>query len=85
MEMKKKFPDITFKHVKCYQHTSGHIATKKMVKLGIDPKDEKQKEKYDAIMGNYWKARNEETHDAYFKYMKKIFELSPPIYDYILS
>ena len=48
-------------------------------------KDEKQKEKVDLIMGNYWKARHAGTHEVYAKYMKKILELSSPIYDYILS
>ena len=84
MEIKKKFPDITFKHVKCYQHISRHVA-KEMVKEGINPKDAKQKEKYDAIMGSYWKARHAGTYELYFKYMEQIYELSPPIYNYILS
>ena len=36
-------------------------------------------------MGSYWKARHAGTYEVYAKYMKKIYELSPPIYNYILS
>ena len=79
------FNHTNYRHVKCVQHISRHVAVKEMVKEGIDPKDEKQKEKYDVIMGNYWKARHAGTHDVYAKYMKKIYELSPPIYNYIIS
>ena len=55
MEIKKKFPDITFKHVKCYQHISRHVAVKEMVKEGINPNIVRMRRRKRSMMQS-WEA-----------------------------